>query len=151
MQGMQEGWPHSLPFLACRQSRTILLTKPVCQKVGMVVPTSSPTSVEVTQEKDAIWVLRGAEMEAEKREGYATSFYIVIHQGASPSFGRAQYFLQHSLAAVDWFGNPQLDTNNRLWFVPSSEAPKRSPIEIANLFRPFTTAIDDGKIVFKLF
>ena len=159
MQGMQEGWPHSLPFLACRQSRTtILLTKPVCQKVGMVVPTSSPTSVEVTQEKDAIWVLRGAEMEAEKREGYAMSSYIVIHQGASPSFGRAQYFLQHSfghnqhfLAAVDWFGNPQLDTNNRLWFVPSSEAPKRSPIEIANLFRPFTTAIDDGQIVFKLF
>ena len=74
------------------------------------------------------------------------SSYIVIHQGASPSFGRAQYFLQHSfghnqhfLAAVDWFGNPQLDTNSRLWFVPSSEAPKRSLIEIANLFWPLAT------------
>ena len=96
--------------------------------------------------------------QAEKREGYATLSYIVIHQGASPSFGKAQYFLQHSLghnqhflAAVDWFGNPQLDTNSRLRFVPSSEAPKRSLIEIANLFRPLATAIDDGKVVFKLF
>ena len=87
-------------------------------------------------------------MEAEKGEGYATSSYIVIHQGASPSFGRTQYFLQHSfghnqhfLAAVDWFGNPQLDTNSRLWFVPSSEAPKRSLIEIANPFRPLATVL----------
>ena len=97
-------------------------------------------------------------MQAEKREGYATSSYIVFHQDALPSFGRAQYFLQqsfghnqHFLAAVDWFGNPQLDTNSRLWFVPSSEAPKRSLIEIANLFWSLATAIDDGKVVFKLF
>ena len=105
--------------------------------------------------RGAIWVLRGAEMEAEKREGYAKSSYIVSHQGASPSFGRVQYFLQHSfghsehyIAVVDWFGNPELDTNSRLWFVPSREAAERSVIQIANLSQPLATAVDDDKLWF---
>ena len=36
----------------------------------------------------------------------------------------------HFLAAVDWFGNPQLDTNSRLWFVPSSEAPREVSLKL---------------------
>lgn len=56
-------------------------------------------------------------------------------------------FLQQltGLAILSWIQTA------RLWFVPSSEAPKRSLIEIANLFRPLATAVDDGKVVFKLF
>ena len=55
---------------------------------------------------------------------------------------------EHYIAVVDWFGNPQLDTNSRLWFVPSREAAERSVIQIANLSQPLATAVDDDKLWF---
>ena len=150
MQGIKEGWPLSLPFHAgsYKESHHLSANETSMLKGG----DSCANKFHYIQLSDAtrgaIWVLEGVEMEAEKREGYASLL-----------FGRVQYFLQYSsghsehyIAVVDWFGNPQLDTNTRLWFVPSSEAAERSVIEIANLSRPLATC---GwwwqTVVFKLF
>ena len=137
MQGIKEGWPLSLPFHAgsYKESHHLSANETSMLKGG----DSCANKFHYIQLSDAtrgaIWVLEGVEMEAEKREGYASLL-----------FGRVQYFLQYSsghsehyIVVVDWFGNPQLDTNSRLWFVPSSEAAERSVIEIANLSRPLAT------------
>lgn len=105
--------------------------------------------------KGATWVVRGAELESEKREGYTRSSYIAINQGATPLFGRVQHFFQHSfascqhhLALVEWFNAPQQDAKSRLWHVPPTENAGRSVVEVIKLSRPLVTAVKENKLWF---
>lgn len=103
-------------------------------------------------------IIRGAELEAERREGSSTkSSFVFLKEGAAitPSFGRVQYFFQHCFAGqqhhfavVDLYGRPQQDARTSLWYVPSTAVAGRSVVEINNISKPLVTAPDGDKLWF---
>ncbi len=104
-------------------------------------------------------IIRGAELEAERREGSSIkSSFVVLKEGAAitPSFGRVQHFFQHTFAGqqhhhfavVNLYGRPQQDARTSLWYVQSTAVAGRSVVEINNISKPLVTAPDGDKLWF---
>ena len=118
--------------------------------------------------KNDVWVLRGSDLESERREGCTKASYICVNQEGKPCFGRVKHFYhlqfdsqEQHLAIVDWFSSPKQDVSSKLWYVPVAEVTgtptyhksctrvsSTTLVHVVRLSKPLVTATTDNKLWF---